>query len=99
MCIWLGPALSNSAVRALAVRYADVSTLYGAHAACRLLYDVAHAAQHECAIDKFDAARELAGLVSRGSLDVTARRNAAACLNNKGVCQSVGTRSARKSPP
>lgn len=63
---------------------------HAARATCRLSYDVVRAAQHEHAIDKFDAARELAGLVSRGSLDVTARRNAAACLNNKGVCQSVG---------
>eukprot|EP00198_Chlamydomonas_reinhardtii_P010167 XP_001699504.1 predicted protein [Chlamydomonas reinhardtii] len=45
--------------------------------------------QYEEAIEKFESARELADLVSRGSLDVTARRNAAACRNNKGVCHSL----------
>lgn len=44
---------------------------------------------YEAAVEKFEAARELADLVSRGSFDVTARRNAAACLNNIGVCNSV----------
>ncbi|KAG2432264.1 hypothetical protein HXX76_009182 [Chlamydomonas incerta] len=51
--------------------------------------------QYEEAIEKFESARELADLVSRGSFDVTARRNAAACLNNKGVCHSLlGNRAA-----
>ncbi|KAG2446956.1 hypothetical protein HYH02_008110 [Chlamydomonas schloesseri] len=45
--------------------------------------------QYEEAIEKFESARELADLVSRGSFDVTARRNAAACLNNKGVCHAL----------
>lgn len=45
--------------------------------------------QYEDAIDQFECARELADLVSRGSFNVLARRNAAACLNNKGVCHSV----------
>ncbi|EFJ46194.1 hypothetical protein VOLCADRAFT_105630 [Volvox carteri f. nagariensis] len=50
--------------------------------------------QYEEAIDKFECAKELANLVSRGSLNVTARRNEAACLNNKGVCHSLlGNRS------
>ncbi|GIL41957.1 hypothetical protein Vafri_40 [Volvox africanus] len=50
--------------------------------------------QYEDAIDKFECARELADLVSRGSFNATARRNAAACLNNKGVCHALlGNRS------
>lgn len=48
-----------------------------------------HEGAYEVAIEKFEAARELADLVSRGSFDVTARRNAAACLNNIGVCFAV----------
>ncbi|GLC35130.1 hypothetical protein PLESTM_000282600 [Pleodorina starrii] len=49
---------------------------------------------YEDAIEKFECARELADLVSRGSFNVIARRNAAACLNNKGVCHSLlGNRS------
>eukprot|EP00201_Polytomella_parva_P023648 CAMPEP_0175047728 /NCGR_PEP_ID=MMETSP0052_2-20121109/5767_1 /TAXON_ID=51329 ORGANISM="Polytomella parva, Strain SAG 63-3" /NCGR_SAMPLE_ID=MMETSP0052_2 /ASSEMBLY_ACC=CAM_ASM_000194 /LENGTH=491 /DNA_ID=CAMNT_0016311657 /DNA_START=177 /DNA_END=1649 /DNA_ORIENTATION=- len=46
------------------------------------------------AIEKFEVARELAGLLARGKYDPTARRNMAACLNNKGVCYSLGGRRA-----
>ncbi|GFR45126.1 hypothetical protein Agub_g6506, partial [Astrephomene gubernaculifera] len=50
--------------------------------------------KYEEAIAKFDSARELAELVCRRAFNLTARRNAAACLNNKGVCHSLlGNRS------
>ncbi|KXZ48534.1 hypothetical protein GPECTOR_27g705 [Gonium pectorale] len=41
------------------------------------------------AIEKFEQARDLAERLARGTMDLTARRNAAACLNNKGVCYSL----------
>lgn len=48
--------------------------------------------QYDQAIEKFESGQEVAELVSRGTLDVRARRNAAACLNNKGACHSVRAR-------